>query len=54
MDKPRERHLEEMRQMRIAIAKTQSVKARADLLKGLKRKQKELLIYDTTKNFKNQ
>ena len=42
----REKHLQEMRELRQAIVKTKSPYAKRDLEKGLRRKEKELREYD--------
>lgn len=46
MDKPREKHLQEMEELRKAICKTKSPYARRDFAKALKRKERELREYD--------
>lgn len=52
MDKARERHLREMETIRGAMIKTKSPYVRKDLEKGLRRKEKELRLYDKLKNMK--
>jgi len=43
---PREKHLQEMRELRQAIEKTKSPYAKRDYQKALKRKERELSEYD--------
>ena len=46
MNKPREKHLQEMEELRQAIRKTKSPYAKRDFVKALKRKERELREYD--------
>lgn len=45
-NKPREEHLREMADLRVAISKTKSPYAKRDFEKALKRKERELWEYD--------
>ena len=46
MNKPREKHLEEMKNICEALKKTKSPYAKRDLTKALARKKRELKEYD--------
>lgn len=46
MNKPREKHLQEMADIREALKKTKSPYAKRDLTKALARKRRELKEYD--------
>lgn len=45
----REQHLKEMRDLRLALEKTKSPYAKRDLMKAIRRKEKELWEYDRWK-----
>lgn len=49
MSSPRERHIEEIKQLHAALAKTKSPCAMRDLEKAIMRKLKELKTYDRIK-----
>lgn len=50
MDKPREKYIEKMQELREAIAKTDSKYLRRDFGKALRRMERELRQYDGFRN----